>query len=140
PCKRAAVSAWSRQHAHPAALGEELADDVGADEARATGHERVSHCTGGRGAATLRGWPETRRDPAPLRMALFIPPAAGPPHSVGGLRRGAIRLRCSMALFIPPAAGPPHSVGGLRRGAIRLRCEWRSSFQRPRGRHTPWVA
>src|SRR5439155_26150078 len=39
PCKRAAVSAGSRQHAHRAAPGEELADDVGADEARASGPE-----------------------------------------------------------------------------------------------------
>src|SRR5438552_17042461 len=42
--------------------------------------------------------------------------SAGPERSVGGLRRGATRLRspCRFA-FHPGSAGPARSVGGLRR-------------------------
>src|SRR5207249_9605061 len=88
---------------------------VARDEARpGSVPHGAPHSTGGRGAATLGGWPATRRGPAPFRMALLIP---------------------------PEAVGPPHSVGGPRRGAARLRSAWRSSFhRRPRGRHTRWVA
>src|SRR5438034_5013759 len=43
---------------------------------------------------------------------------AGPAPSVGGLRRGAARLRSSCrASFHGRTAGPAPSVGGLRRGA-----------------------
>src|SRR5207247_5207288 len=46
----------------------------------------------------------------------------GPVRSVGGLRRGAIRLRPAGPFpFQTRSARPASSVGGLRRGAIRLR-------------------
>src|SRR5207245_11521810 len=54
------------------------------------------HSTRAREAAPLGGWPATRGDPAPFLMPLLIPRGlARPPRSVGGLRRGATRLRSS---------------------------------------------
>src|SRR5207253_1263424 len=54
------------------------------------------HCRGAREAAPFGGWPATRGDPAPFLMPLLIPRGlARPPRSVGGLRRGATRLRPS---------------------------------------------
>src|SRR5207249_8649260 len=44
-----------------------------------------------------------------LFRSIIVTGAAGPPHSVGGLRQGATRFRS-----VPGAAGPPHSVGGRR--------------------------
>src|SRR5207244_4032890 len=56
----------------------------------------ASHSTGAREAAPFGGWPATRGDPAPFLMPLLIPRGlARPPRSVGGLRRGATRLRSS---------------------------------------------
>src|SRR3989442_1086436 len=54
------------------------------------------HCRGAREAGPLGGWPATRCDPAPFLMPLLIPPGlVRPARSVGGLRRGATRLRSS---------------------------------------------
>src|SRR5439155_1721405 len=115
PCKRAAVPAWSRQHAHRAALGEELADDVGADESRATGHERVAHCTGRRGAATLRGWPAVGtawlRPANPFAGSVRAP---GPARSMGARRTD----RPSSAGFRPRNRSWGR-LGGGRRGPLR---------------------
>src|SRR2546426_3126678 len=47
---------------------EERDDGVGRDPASG-----ASHCNEGREPATLRGWPETRRDPAPFLVSLLIP-------------------------------------------------------------------
>src|SRR2546426_816900 len=57
--------------------------------------------------------------------------SAGPARSVGGLRRGAPRLRspCRRSLH-RRSAGPARSVGGLRRGAPRLRSPCRRSLHR----------
>src|SRR5207244_11386251 len=46
---------------------------------------RAGHCSGAREAGAIGGWPETRRDPAPLRPWLLIPRARssvarGPGH------------------------------------------------------------
>src|SRR5439155_1745974 len=72
------------------------------------------HRSGGRTAGAIGGWPETRCDPAAFRMSPFIPPGA---------------------------ARPARSVGGLRRGATRLRSACRLSFHRGAwGRDGPWVA
>src|SRR5207249_6699125 len=55
-----------------------------------------SHSTRAREAAPFGGWPATRGDQAPFLMPLLIPRGlARPPRSVGGLRRGATRLRSS---------------------------------------------
>src|SRR3989441_8945000 len=67
-----------------------------ADEVIVRVLEQLDHCSGVPGAGAIGGWPETRYLPAPFRMSLFIPPASpGPARSVGGLRRGAPRLRSS---------------------------------------------
>src|SRR2546429_591433 len=51
------------------------------------------------------------------RARVIVERAARPAHSVGGLRRGAPRLRpaCGFS-FHPRAARPAHSVGGLPKG------------------------
>src|SRR3989442_532002 len=67
------------------------------------------HCRGAREAGPLGGWPATRCDPAPFLMPLLIPPGlARPARSVGGLRRGAPRLRPSCPFsFHPGSRGRP---------------------------------
>src|SRR5437867_6454812 len=101
-----------------------------------------NHCSGAREAATLRGWPETRCDPAPVSMARLIPRR---PREAATLRgwpetrcdpapvsmarfilrrpreaatlRGWPKTRCdpapvSMARFIPHGSERPASTGG----------------------------
>src|SRR3989454_8473532 len=58
--------------AHLARAREELVEPrVGGLDQRARGGVG-DHCSGVREAATLRGWPETRRDPALFCLSLFI--------------------------------------------------------------------
>src|SRR5206468_6605016 len=57
------------------------------------------HSTRAREAGPFGGWPATRCAPAPFLMPPLIPPGlARPARSVGGLRRGATRLRSSCRL------------------------------------------
>src|SRR5207247_4186539 len=69
----------------------------------------ASHSTRAREAGTFDGWPATRGAPAPFLMPLLIPPGlARPARSVGGLRRGATRLRSSYPFsFHPGSRGRP---------------------------------
>src|SRR5207245_6368380 len=74
---------------------------------------RPGHCSGAREAGALGGWPETRRDPAPLRMSLFIPPGGREAGAIGGwpeTRRDPAPLR--MSLFIPPGGRGAGAIGG----------------------------
>src|SRR2546427_10539292 len=52
---------------------------------------RAGHCSGAREAGAIGGWPETRRDPAPLRQWLLIPRARSRVARVpvDGLTRGS---------------------------------------------------
>src|SRR5439155_2004806 len=58
------------------------------------------HCRGAREAGAIGGWPATRRDPAPSLIPPLIPGPARPARSVGGLRRGATRLRPACRLSV----------------------------------------
>src|SRR5207247_1917324 len=73
-------------------------------------------------------------------VAVIVTRAARPAPSVGGLRRGAPRLRspCRFS-FHRRAASPAPSVGGLRRGAPRLRSPCRFSFHRRAASPAPSV-
>src|SRR3989454_147329 len=75
-----------------------------------------------------------------LVVAVIVRRAARPAPSVGGLRRGAPRLRspCRFS-FHPRAARLAPSVGGLRRGAPRLRSPCRFSFHPRAARPAPSV-
>src|SRR3989441_9804657 len=53
-------------------------------EDEGAGDDQEAHCSGGRGAGAIGGWPETRSDPAAFRMPPLIP-------RKGGRRAGAFR-------------------------------------------------
>src|SRR5207249_2506990 len=69
----------------------------------------ASHSTRAREAGPFGGRPATRGDAAPFLVPLLIPPGlARPARSVGGLRRGATRLRSSCRFsFHPGSRGRP---------------------------------
>src|SRR5207247_13454 len=113
PCKRAAVSAWSRQHAHRAALGEELADDVGANEARATGHERVGfHSTGGRGSLAMR--PSARATPHSRITADSMSQASAPASTQSRAFALGVATTSSTVTSVPTRRRPATSAVAWR--------------------------
>src|SRR5439155_15569799 len=117
------------------------------------------HCKGVREVGAIGGWPETRRDPAPVRSPLFIPPEVREVGAIGGwpeTRRDPAPVLS--ALFIPPGDRETGTLRGWpdkgttrlryaraftpggrgRRGATRLRSASRSSlhaFHRLQGAH-----
>src|SRR2546422_3070587 len=46
-------------------------------EDEGAGDDQEAHCSGGRGAGAIGGWPETRSDPAAFRMPQLIPRKGG---------------------------------------------------------------
>src|SRR6266700_5225848 len=69
---------------------------------------------------------------SPDRVAIIVAGPASPARSVGGLKRGAPRLRSARRLsFHRAPASPARSVGGLKRGAPRLRSARRVSLDAP---------
>src|SRR2546428_5803755 len=111
-----------------ALLEEPHAEHPGVHREQPVGSGR--HCKRVREVGAIGGWPETRRDPAPVLPALFIPPGD---RETGTLRgwpdKGTTRLRYPRA-FTPGRRGC--------RGATRLRSPRPSplhAVHRPHGPH-----
>src|SRR5712691_68048 len=85
----------------------------------------AGHCSGVREARAIGGWPETRRDPAALRMARLIPDQLREARAIGGwpeTRRDPAALR--MARLIPDQLREARAIGGwpeTRRDPAALR-------------------
>src|SRR3989454_3329375 len=86
--------------------------DAGVEDEGA-GDDQEAHCSGGRGAGAIGGWPETRSDPAAFRMPQLIP-------RKGGRGAGAIggwpETRSDPAAFRMPQLIP--RKGGRGAGAF----------------------
>src|SRR2546428_10219775 len=93
-----------------ALLDEPHAEHPGVHREQPVGSGR--HCKRVREVGAIGGWPETRRDPAPVLSALFIPPGVREVGAIGGwpeTRRDPAPVLS--ALFIPPGA---RQAGPLR--------------------------
>src|SRR5439155_1012001 len=94
-----------------ALLEEPHAEHPGVHREQPVGSGR--HCKGVREVGAIGGWPETRRDPAPVLSALFIPPGVREVGAIGGwpeTRRDPAAVLS--ALFIPPGVREVGAIGG----------------------------
>src|SRR5439155_493949 len=100
------------------------------------------HCRGAREAGPFGGWPATRGDPAPFLIPLsFHPGSRGRPAPWGAFGVGPTSPLLLGPLIGRGLARPARSVGGLRRGAPRLRSSSPFSFHPgSRGRPVRWAA
>src|SRR2546422_3403126 len=93
-------------------------------EDEGAGDDQEAHCSGGRGAGAIGGWPETRSDPAAFRMPQLIP-------RKGGRGAGAIggwpETRSDPAAFRMPQLIP--RKGGRGAGAFGRSEEHTSELQ-----------
>src|SRR5205823_2760212 len=109
-CERAPVPARAREHAHRAAVTQELADQVRADEACAAGDECLAHARAlaTRPRARATAW---RPAPVPLRRVIASAIARGRASTARTAR--SVRTRPSGSTTAARSAGTPRSAVSL---------------------------